>query len=590
MIPHQGEQKKAVTFTAPELHRDGSFVFSRFTYARDAVSNNYKILRSPIESAKGGDSPGDLVLELEGDGYVLLPVKYSGVCGTDVDRRFLPYPLPQIIGHEVVALLPDTSPPHHVVIEINSSHRARASSNPPHPTPTPVSFSSCPFCSPAPVFTSPHMDTQCPDRITLGINVLPGGFAPYVLAPINNIVPLPVDQTVFPVMAGALVEPFAAALQAVDATGVKKGARVAVLGTRRLGLLLVAALKAYRSSRYPSDSTAFTISALSRHDHLLRLSSLLGADLPTLVSPSIPSAILGTFDLVFDTTASPDGLMDAARLVKRGGVVHVKTTNGQEVAGVKYLTAAVVDEIAIVPWDPLNITASEKAHSSSTCYDDPLDFTWAHELNSGTDTDGAPPSLRPNPVVYSAPTVPASVLAHIRSTGRTVFQCSFEVAWDLVDPASGGGRDLKEKGAVYGRFDLAVVTETEQIDRIVRPKGAEVEIALVRPRGAILVLPTSPSAPAPAPTPASTPSPPPTSTHPDLATRLHTVPFHLHTSRCGDFHRAVSLLSQNGGDVAKRVLNMVTDVVPLSDIDTALRRAGGREEGVVKVVVDCGSG
>ncbi|KAJ3341363.1 hypothetical protein HDU93_004999 [Gonapodya sp. JEL0774] len=415
--------------------------------------------------------------------------------------------------------------------------------------------------------------------------LLPGGFAPYVLAPINNIVALPTDENQFPVMAGALVEPFAAALQAVDGTGVKHGARVAVLGTRRLGLLVVAALRAYRSSHFPSSPSAFHITGLSRHLHLLHLSEQMGADASVSVAHGIPSDLLESFDLVFDTTASPDGLLDAARLVKKGGVVHLKTTNGREVAGVKYLTAAVVDEIAVVPWIPPTYGGPAKAGemngvhttepdvtTNAPCYSDPLQFTWSLELDAVAGN-----SFRTNPTVYCSPTVPSSVVELIRNTGRSVFQLPLDEAWKIVDPNQEGGKKLMDAGSKYPRFDIAVVTRAQEIDEVVRPQGPTKEVALIRPRGAILVLP-----PSSANTATSTPSP--IVSLPEL---LHSHFFHLHTSRCGSFPRAVSLLSQNGGDVAKRVLQMVTDVVPLRNITTAMEKAAGRDDGVVKVVVEC---
>ena len=39
-----------------------------------------------------------------GPGYRLLRTERCGVCSTDLARRFLPFPLPQIIGHELIAL------------------------------------------------------------------------------------------------------------------------------------------------------------------------------------------------------------------------------------------------------------------------------------------------------------------------------------------------------------------------------------------------------------------------------------------------------------------------------------------------------
>lgn len=56
------------------------------------------------------------------------------------------------------------------------------------------------------------MHTHCPDRLTLGIDRLPGGFAHHVLAPVHAIVEVPDDM---PVQCAVLCEPLAAALQGV---------------------------------------------------------------------------------------------------------------------------------------------------------------------------------------------------------------------------------------------------------------------------------------------------------------------------------------------------------------------------------------
>ena len=54
-----------------------------------------------------------------GPGYRLLRTERCGVCSTDLARRFLPFPLPQIIGHELIALDPEGQ---RYVVEINASH------------------------------------------------------------------------------------------------------------------------------------------------------------------------------------------------------------------------------------------------------------------------------------------------------------------------------------------------------------------------------------------------------------------------------------------------------------------------------------
>ena len=151
-----------------------------------------------------------------GPGFRLLRTDRCGVCSTDLDRRFLPFPLPQIIGHEIIAL--DGASRRHVV-EINASHEARGIDH------------TCPFCLRG-------LATHCPERRVLGIHDLPGGFGPWVLAPEAAVIPLPDsigDDT------AVLIEPFAAALHAAETIAPSAGERVAVLGPRRLVLPIVVA-------------------------------------------------------------------------------------------------------------------------------------------------------------------------------------------------------------------------------------------------------------------------------------------------------------------------------------------------------------
>jgi threonine dehydrogenase-like Zn-dependent dehydrogenase len=186
------------------------------------------------------------------------------------------------------------------------------------------------------------MNTHCPARITLGIDRLPGGFAPWVLAPIEAIVEVP--QAVSPLVA-ALTEPFAAALQGVDATRPREGERVAVLGPRRLGSLVIAALHGYRID----SGVSFQISALVRHRQLLDLAGALGADEQVLLGEQPIESLYKQYDIVFDTTGAPAGFELALRLARR--VVHLKSTNGRTIMGLQRLTDMVVDEIALLPFE-----------------------------------------------------------------------------------------------------------------------------------------------------------------------------------------------------------------------------------------------
>ena len=100
-----------------------------------------------------------------GKGYVLLRARSCGVCSTDLARRFLPFPLPQIIGHEVLAVDQDNR---RFVAEINASHRSLGQDQ-----------VECAYCDHG-------LPTHCPQRRVLGIHDLPGGFGPFLLAPLHG--------------------------------------------------------------------------------------------------------------------------------------------------------------------------------------------------------------------------------------------------------------------------------------------------------------------------------------------------------------------------------------------------------------------
>ena len=77
----------------------------------------------------------------------------------------------------------------------------------------------------------------CPSRRITGLNRdLPGAYAEYVKVDSRQIVPLP-DRVSFE--SGALAEPLAVGLHAVDLAGVQPGARVLVIGAGFIGLSVV---------------------------------------------------------------------------------------------------------------------------------------------------------------------------------------------------------------------------------------------------------------------------------------------------------------------------------------------------------------
>jgi threonine dehydrogenase-like Zn-dependent dehydrogenase len=347
-----------------------------------------------------------------GKGYRLLKTRVCGICSTDIARRFLPFPLPQILGHEVVATDPDSGGQY--VVEINDTCDARGDAD-------------------KDIFCRAGLPTHCPDRMVLGIDRLPGGFGPYILAPVNAVI----QAEKLPIRTAALVEPFAAALHAVNTSRPQKGERIAVLGTGRLGSLIIAALHAWRRN----SGTDFSITALAIGEWRARHSLLMGADDAVDLERVTPEELKKSFDLVFEATGSPSGLESALTMARRE--VHLKSTHGRDFFGLKHLTEVVVDELSILPYSK-----------------DSLDFTWDQEN-------------RKNETVYSPPGVAVDQLP----AGLDLFRGSTGNAGELLAGEHYHGR--------LPRFDIGIASTVEEIDAIIRPDRGT-ENSLVRPRGAIL--------------------------------------------------------------------------------------------------------
>ncbi len=292
-------------FTAFEVRADGTVQPASYAY-RGSTERGWEVLRE-----------GKVHVRL-GAGYRPVRTSHCGVCSTDLARRYLPFPLPQVAGHEAIAREEDGRL---LAVEINASHAARGLPE----------AKTCGLCSAG-------LDKHCPERLVLGIHDLPGGFAPWMLVPVRAVHPLP---PTLPPLAATFVEPFAAALHAVHTIAPRAGDTIAVLGVRKLGLLLVAALSAERTR----SGTGFTLLAIGKHPEHLRLAKALGADRTILASTLDPSRTEA--DVVIEATGKPDSLLLAAALARRE--VHVKSTTGRETFGLRHLTEFVVDELSLVP-------------------------------------------------------------------------------------------------------------------------------------------------------------------------------------------------------------------------------------------------
>ncbi len=469
--------QKRVAFSVFDYQPDGSFAPASYVY-EGGERSGWTVTRD-----------GKIVLHT-GTGFCLTEASVCGICSTDLARKFLPYPLPQIIGHEVV-VRKDTK---RYAVEINASHRARHAA------------SACPFCSSG-------FSTQCPERITLGIDRLPGGFAPWVLAPVDALVPVPEN---LPDSIAALTEPFAAALHALDAVPPESGDDVAVLGPRRLGALLVLALALFRRE----SGRTFSITAVVRRKEAGEAAVRLGADRWTLGADTQRAS----FDAVYDTSGNPEGFATALALTKYA--VHLKSTHGQKVLDLEHLTDFVVDELSLSAFRPSRFPG-----------------TWPAE------------SWKPRTVLVH-PRVSAENIALARTTAD-ITGCTVHVMGPEEALAAGlSWRDSRfPRESMLGRFDAALVPTLDDVDEVIRPQPGR-EFSLVRPRGFIFVERGRGQN--------------------ELDAALFDRNIVVSSSRCGDFPSTLGLLSRHP-DMIERLLDFVTGSYPLDQIREAFDAASRPE-------------
>lgn len=435
-----------------------------------------------------------------GPGYIPLKTISCGVCSTDIDRRFLPFPLPQIIGHEVLAEGLGENQGKQFVVEINDTFEARGDKD-------------------IDSFCKEGIPTHSPERRVLGIDRLPGGFGPYILAPIHAAISL---EGVSP-KAAVLMEPFAAALQAILASPPKPGDHVAVLGPRRLGSLILAALASYRKT----NKANFRITAITRHDHLVSLSKAMGADEVVDLRNTEISNLKDQFDIVYDTTSTASGFESALQIAKRE--VHLKTTNGQVMAGIAHLTELVVDELSILPYSESNTM-----------------FHWQKET-------------RKNQNVFVFSGVSGTIKENLKKQ-FTVFEGNSSDAESILNSEPFSKR--------LPRFDLVVVSNPEELNFAIRPNPNH-ENSLVRPRGAILVdLNNSRN----------------WQDNSSLVANFFADGKEIHSSRCGDFHIAISLLRDNPEITHALETNLISHRFSSEQLELAYATA--KDPSSVKVVVD----
>ncbi len=251
-------------------------------------------------------------------GEVLISVCLAGVCATDLElaRGYMQFA--GVPGHEFVGLVVDGvdggDPAHRERINQLRGKRVVGEINCP--------CGQCAVCRRG-------LGRHCPFRTVLGISRRDGAFAEYLALPAENchVVPDNVtnEQAVF-------AEPLAAAAHVLEAIALERDARVAVLGSGRLGLLVALVLR----------DAGCAVQVLGRNPRTLGWCTQHG--LRSMHVDEVTGA--ATHEVVVECTGAPAGLALALRLCRPCGTIVLKSTYAGP-AEID-LAPAVINEVRII--------------------------------------------------------------------------------------------------------------------------------------------------------------------------------------------------------------------------------------------------
>lgn len=243
----------------------------------------------------------------------LVKIVLCAICNTDKEilKGYKP-DFSGILGHEFVGIVEDSNNldliGKRVVGELNAG---------------------CGDC----LYCSSGREKHCINRKVIGITKKDGCFAEYMTIDTNllHVVPdeIPTDIAIF-------TEPLAAALEIMDSVHIKPSQSVAVIGDGRLAYMIAQVV----------SLTGADLTVVGRHEDKLE-------NFRTFAKVALDTD--ETYEVVIDATGSPTGILTASRLVRKKGIIVLKSTYAGEVQiDMSYF---VVNEITIMgsrcgPFEP----------------------------------------------------------------------------------------------------------------------------------------------------------------------------------------------------------------------------------------------
>jgi L-iditol 2-dehydrogenase len=233
-----------------------------------------------------------------GDTELLVKVKASGICGSDVMEWYRIKKAPKVLGHEItgdIVTVGKNVKKYKIGDRVFISHH--------------VPCFTCRFCQ-------NHQQTLC--HTLHSTNFYPGGFAEYLRVPEINV-----DRGVFVLPKemtyeqGVFIEPLACVVRGLKTARMKPGQTVLVLGSGISGLIQIKLAKAWGATKiFATDVEAFR----------LRMAHQFGADVTIQAKENVPEEIKKQnegrlADLVVLSTGALPAVQQALHAVEPGGTI-----------------------------------------------------------------------------------------------------------------------------------------------------------------------------------------------------------------------------------------------------------------------------
>lgn len=231
-------------------------------------------------------------------GQVVIEVKAAGICGTDLHIYHDEFPSdpPVIMGHEVAGVVVAVGPG---VTGWQVGDRVTSETY----------FSVCGHCQ----FCRDGFPNLCPERRSIGSKAN-GAFTRYLLLPQHNLHRLPdhVDDRT-----GALTEPLACCVHALELTRVEPGELAVISGPGAIGLLTLQVIKA--------AGARVVILGTNADEARMAAAGQLGADFLVNVQQQDPAGLIRELsaglgaDVVFECAGAGPSARTCLSLVRRRG-------------------------------------------------------------------------------------------------------------------------------------------------------------------------------------------------------------------------------------------------------------------------------